>query len=298
MPSHIFTRLGYWQESIDTNIASVHAAQAHLPENDGQNISSDTILHSQDYMMYGYLQLGQDEAARALFEEINAIEIVYGENFGSAHALAAMPARYMLERGQWADAATLTLHPPDFAWDRFPGAEAMLVFARGLGAARTGDVEAARQDLQRLQELQETLVATDQGYWAGQADIQMAEVVAWIALAEGNVDEALAAMRRAVELEAATEKHPVTPGPIVPAYELLGEMLLILDRPEEALREFEISHVIEPNRFRSLYGAARAAELAGDPESARRFYEQLVALGANADSERAELAEAEAYLAQ
>jgi len=207
-----------------------------------------------------------------------------------------MPARYVLERGQWAEAAALALHPPSFEWERFPHAEASLVFARGLGAARAGDVDAARQELERLDVLREAILAIEQAYWAGQVDIQIKEIEAWIALAEGRNEEALALMREAAGLEDATEKHPVTPGPIAPARELLGEMLLALDQPAEALVEYEASLLREPNRFRSLYGAARSAELAGQTETAQRYYEAFIALGVNADHQRAELAEAEAFL--
>ncbi len=173
-----------------------------------------------------------------------------------------------------------------------------MVFARGLGAARSGDVAAAQRDLERLQILHDTLVEAKNAYWAGQAEIQYTEVAAWIALAQGNQDEALALMQQAVDLEAATEKHPVTPGPLKPAQELLGEMLLELGDPTIALQAFEASQQTEPNRFMGLYGAAHAAELAGDLEKARTFYEQLVALSANADGDRTELATAQAFLAQ
>ncbi|MCL4860198.1 MAG: hypothetical protein KJZ93_12355 [Caldilineaceae bacterium] len=297
MPSHIFTRLGYWQESIESNLASAEAVKAALSASYPPDTGFEDALHAMDYMMYGYLQLAQDEAAKALLDEIAAIEQVDSEDLGSAYALAAMPARYVLERGQWAEAATLALHS-SLAWEHFPQAEAALVFARGLGAARAGDVGAARQELERLEALHQALVATNQGYWAGQASIQIEEVAAWIALAEGEEAEALERMRQAATLEDATEKHPVTPGPIVPAHELLGEMLLELGQPQAALEEFEISQRIEPNRFRGLYGAARAAELAGEMEKARSYYEQLVALGAQADSERPETADAKTFLAQ
>jgi tetratricopeptide (TPR) repeat protein len=298
MPSHIFTRLGYWQESIATNLVSARVAKAELAATHPQGTGSADALHAMDYLMYAYLQLAQDSAAKALLDEISTIEQVDVERFGAAYALAAMPARYALERGQWAEAAALPLHPSELAWDKFPQAEAVLVFARALGAARNGDVAAARQQLDRLQVLREALVTAKQDYWVGQADIQSREVEAWIALAEGKHEEALALLREAVALEAATEKHPVTPGPFVPAHELLGELLLALDQPAEALAEFEASHLIEPNRFRGLYGAARAAELAGETEKARTFYQALVGLGAAADSERVELAAAKAFLAQ
>jgi tetratricopeptide (TPR) repeat protein len=251
-----------------------------------------------DYMAYGYLQLGQDGAAKALLDEINTIEKVPVEELSAAYALAAIPARYVLERGQWVEATALSVNPQALTWERFPQAEATLVFARGLSAARAGDADAARQEVERLQVLHEALVTMKQDYWAGQVEIQSREVEAWIALAEGRNDEALALMREAVALEAATEKHPVTPGPIAPAHELLGEMLLTLEQPAEALAEFETSLETEPNRFRSINGAARAAELEGEMETARSHYEELIALGAQADGERAELAEAEAFLAQ
>ncbi|NJN81777.1 MAG: hypothetical protein HC802_05465 [Caldilineaceae bacterium] len=193
-----------------------------------------TPLHAMDYMMYGYLQTAQDEAAQQLLEEIAAHQQVDKANLGSAYALAAMPARYVLERGAWDEAESIALHPSEFAWESFPQAEATQALVKGLGAARTGNIETARQNLDRLNELHDALVNTNQGYWAEQAVIQIEEVAAWLALAEGQPDEALAAMRHAVELESATEKHPVTPGSIVPAYELLGEMLLELDEPAEA----------------------------------------------------------------
>jgi tetratricopeptide (TPR) repeat protein len=298
MPSHIFTRLGYWQDSIATNTVAARVATEELAATHPEGTASADALHAMDYLMYAYLQLGQDRAAQALLEEIQSIEQVDIERLSPFYALAAMPARYVLERGQWAEAATLNLHPQELAWEKFPQAEAVLVFARALGAARHGDGAAARQELEHLQLLREALVTAKQDYWVGQTDIQSKEVEAWIALAEGKNEEALALMREAVALEDATEKHPVTPGPFVPAHELLGEMLLQLDLPAEALAEFEASHLLEPNRFRGLYGAARAAELAGKVEKARGFYEELLALGANADSERAELAVAKAFLAQ
>lgn len=298
MPSHIFTRLGYWQESIATNRIAARVAQEEVAATHPPGTGAADGLHAMDYLMYAHLQLAQDDAAKALLDEISTLQQVDIVRFGPVYALAAMPARYALERGQWAETAALTVHPPDLAWDKFPQAEAVLVFARALGAARNGDVAAARQELDQLQGLRAAMVTAKLDYWAGQADIQSREAAAWIALAEGKNEEALALMREAAALEDATEKHPVTPGPFVPAHELLGELLLALDQPAAALAEFEASHLIEPNRFRGLYGAARAAELAGEMAKARTFYEALVALGAEADSERTELAEAKSFLAQ
>jgi hypothetical protein len=297
MPSHIFTRLGYWQESIEMNRASAESAMEELSATHQQGAGSYNALHAMDYLMYAYLQLGQDGAAQALLEEVNAIEQLDVENFVAAYALTAMPARYALERGQWAEAAALSLHPQNLAWEKFPQAEAINAFARGLGAARSGDGAAAQQEIERLAALSEAMVAINQSYFVSQAEIQSAEIAAWAALAEGNDEQALDLMRQAVELEAATEKHPVMPGPLAPAQEMLGELLLELDQPEEALAAFEASQQIEPNRFRGLYGAARAAELAGEQEKAQGYYEDLVALAATADTERPELVEAQAFLA-
>lgn len=298
MPSHIFTRLGYWQESIETNSRSAESAVDELSATHEQGAGSYNALHAMDYLMYAYLQLGQDAKAQALLDEIAAMQELDLANFVAAYALAAMPARYALERGQWADAAALSLPLPDMGWEKFPQAEAVLVFARGLGAARSGDVKAARREADRLRELRDAMLEIKQDYFAGQADIQIREIEAWIALAEGDTENALAAMREAAAMEGQTEKHPVTPGPFVPAHEMLGEMLLEAGQPAEALAEFEASHVLEPNRFRGWYGAARAAEMAGDAERARTYYEQAATLAAGADTERPELAAVRSYLAQ
>lgn len=298
MPAHIFTRIGYWHESIITNQAGAAAAKASLAATYEPATGFVDALHAMDYMMYAYLQEAQDEAAKALLDEIAAYQQIDKENLGSAYALAAMPARYVLERGAWEEAAMITLHPSTFAWERFPQAEATQVLVQGLGAAHVGNVEAARQSLERLQALHDALVETNQSYWADQATIQIEEVAAWLALAEGKPEEALASMRHAAELESATEKHPVTPGPIVPAYELLGDMLLDLGQPVDALAAFETSLQDDPNRFRSLYGAANAAELAGEMEKAKGHYTALVALGESTDSNRAELVAARTFLGE
>jgi tetratricopeptide (TPR) repeat protein len=298
MPSHIFTRLGLWQESIDSNRASADAAREELLTTHQQGAGSYNALHALDYMMYGYLQLGQDRAARQVLDEIMAIQQLDVENFAAAYAFAAIPSRYALERQRWAEAAQLTLHPSTLAWQRFPQAEAVLIFARGLGAARSGDSATARKDLDRLQALRQAMLETKQTYWAGQTEIQHRVVAAWLARAEGKNQEALDHMRAAADLEDATEKHPVTPGSLVPARELLGEMLIEFNDPGQALQAFEASHRVEPNRFKGLYGAARAAAAAGEREKAQALYTQLVTLAAKADGERPELVEARAFLAQ
>jgi tetratricopeptide (TPR) repeat protein len=285
MPSHIFTRLGYWKESVDTNRASAAVARDH-----------GNWLHAMDYMTYAYLQMAQDGEAKRALEAVQALGLPNNEYIGSAYALAAVPARYALERRRWADAATLALHPREFPWNRWPMAEAVNAYARGLGAARTADAIGARREAERLSALRDTLATAKQAYWAGQTEIQRQVVLAWVTRVEGKSTEALELMLKAVELEDKAEKHPVTPGPILPARELLGDMLLELNRPIEALRAFEASARVEPNRFHGLAGAARAAELAGDRDRARGHYEKILAIAAQADSERPALQQARAFL--
>jgi hypothetical protein len=285
MPSHIFTRRGHWRESIDSNVASARSAANHFDQ-----------LHAMDYLVYAHLQLAQDDAAGRVLAQMNELKKINPEHFVTGYALAAIPARYALERGRWADAGKLTLFENEFPWQRFPQSEAVLVFARGLGAARNGDPAGARRDLDRLQALREALAAAKQAYWAEQVGIQHGVVAAWIARAEGKADEALRLLRAAAEAEDATEKHPVTPGPIMPARELLAEMLLDGNQPGLALREFESSMKIEPNRFRGLAGAARAAQRAGDRAKANAYYTQLVSLAEGGDGGRPELREARTFL--
>lgn len=297
MPSHIFTRMGYWQASVTSNQAGAAAAIGSIPSEARGSTGVEPALHAMDYMVYAHLQLAQDDAAKALLDEINGFETLTG-GFGSAYALAAIPARYVLERGAWEEAASIALPPAAFPWENFPQAEALTVFGRGLAAARAGDIAMAQAELERLQALHATLVEANNGYWAGQAEIQAKMVEAWIALDAGQPDAAVALAQEATALEDLTEKHPVSPGQIKPAYELLGELLLELDRPDEALTAFETLLVDDPHRFRGIYGAAHAAELAGDMTKADSYYSDLVELAANTESERPEIAAAETFLAQ
>ncbi len=291
MPSHIFTRVGAWQDSIASNRAAARIAAASDPRQ---------WLHASDYLVYAHLQLGQEREAKALVDVVVALKRVPEENFVAAHAVAAIPARYAIERGRWQEAARLALSPaePDFAWEQFPNAEAVLVFARGLGAARSGDVAGARRETERLAKLKEAMLEAKLRYWADQADIQTGVVNAWIARAEGRNDEALRLMRAAAGHEDSTEKNTVTPGPVKPARELLGELLLELARPAQALSEFEAAMRKEPNRLRGLYGAARAAELAGDAGKAQEYYAKLAALGETADPAQTEVETAKRFLAR
>ncbi len=296
MPSHIYSRVGLWPEMVEGNRASYTAAKGELKDTT-LGIGAYDALHAMDYMVFGQLQQAQDQAAKQWVDEAGAIRKVNVENFVAAYAFAAMPSRYALERGDWAQAAKLTLTPPDLAWNKFPQAESILVFSRGLGKARTGDVAGAREDVARLQALKESLTAAKNAYWASQTSFQITTVNAWIALDEGRNDEALALMRAAAEAEEASDKHPVTPGNVVPSRELLGEMLMTLNRPDDALAEYERSLKRDPNRFRALYGAARAAEAAGQEQAARDYYAKLDKLAAARDTERPELTHARTFLA-
>jgi len=295
MPSHIFSRVGLWPEMAESNRASYLAAKSELQETT-LGIGAYDALHAMDYMVFAHLQQAQDRAAKQSLDEVAAIRKVNVENPVAAYAFASIPARFALERGDWKQAAALKLSPADLAWSKFPQAEAILVFARGLGAARAGDVTAARRDAERLQALKEAMTATKMDYWAGQADFQIKTVSAWIALAEKRPEEAAQLMRAAAEAEDSSDKHPITPGNVAPSRELLGEMLMTLNSPAQAFAEFERSLKRDPNRFRGIYGAARAAEASGDREAARDYYSKLQTLAVNRDTERPELTRAKAFL--
>jgi hypothetical protein len=297
MPSHIFTRLGLWQESIDSNVASADSGKAYYARL-GKDTIWDQTLHALDYVVYAYLQTGQDTKARAVVEDLRAHPRAEPENFAAAYAYAAIPARVALEQRRWSEAATLTAASPTFPWDRFAWAQAITTFTRALGAARSGDVTTARAEAAKLDGYRATLLAAKDTYWAGQVDVQRQAAAAWIARAEGKKDEAVKLMRAAAALEDSTEKHPVTPAPVVPARELLGDLLLDVNQPAPALVEFEASAGRDPNRLNGLLGAARAAELSGDAAKARTLYARAVALCDRADGERPELRHAKAVLAQ
>lgn len=290
MPSHTFTRLGYWDESIETNIKSAAAARK-------DNAASEE-LHALDYQVYAYLQRAQDGAARKVLDAIPSIgeriQVNAAENAAPApagfFALAAIPARYALERSAWKDAAALAVRETPFPW-----ADAITHFARALGAARSGQPDAAAKDIDKLRSLADALKAKNENYWAGQVDIQHRIASAWTAYARGQKDEGMRMLREAADMEDATEKSAVTPGPIKPARELLGEMLLEGGKPADALVEFEKTTKKEPNRFRGLHGAALAAEAAGDAAKARTYYATLVEMCKVADAPvRPELAAARA----
>jgi tetratricopeptide (TPR) repeat protein len=298
MPSHMFTRLGLWQEAIRSNLDAESSAKAFAVRNHLSGVW-DEQFHAMDYLAYAYLQGAQDKQAKGVLNELNKIPKAEPETFKVAYAVAAIPARYALERRRWDEAAKLTLPTLGaFPWQRFRWAEAHIHFARAIGAARTGDTASARQDIEKLTAIREALIVAKGDYdWAGQVEIERLVASAWLAHAEGHDDDALRLMRAAAELDDATDKHPVTPGAILPAREQLGELLLELKQPSAALQEFETSLGQAPNRFNGLYGAARAARLASDQKKAKSYYGKLVALCRQADSVRPEIEEAKAYLA-
>ena len=248
-------------------------------------------LHGQDYLVYAYLQLGQDKEARGVVDEIETAQFG-ADAFGAAFARAASPARYMIERGDWAGAAGLEVKP-----SKFPHVMAVTHFARAIGAARSGNAAAARVDAARLAELRDKLREAKNNYWADQVDIQQQAATAWILYADGKYDDALKAMSAAADAEDKSEKAPVTPGPLAPARELYGFMLLDRGMAKEALAAFEATMAKEPNRFNGYVGAARAAQALGDAGNAKAIYEKLVALAAGSDSERPTLAAARAFVA-
>jgi hypothetical protein len=286
MPSHIFTRLALWDESIQSNLAAAAMAKQHVEKAQPGAASFDQ-LHALDYLAYAYLQEARDLDAKRVVDAISAVERLDQPNFAAAYALAAVPARYALERRQWSEAAALTLRPIGFPWQKFRSAEALTHFARGIGGARSGNIEAARSELERLEAIHAALLEAQDPYWAGQLKIQQLQVGAWIARAEGEPGEAQKLMRAAADLEDSTEKHPVTPGSLLPARELLADLLLDLGEPAPALREYEASMKRAPGRLNSLAGALRAAEGSGDCARAAELRVKLEALSARADGARA-----------
>jgi hypothetical protein len=283
MPSHIFTRLGDWEASVQTNARSAAAA---AEQKNGQEQA-----HAMDYQVYAYLQMGRDAEAKRLVDEGQRITTFNPAIFIGPYGMAAMAARYPMERQAWNEAATLA--PVD---TRFAHVLALTHFARGLGYARGANPAAAEKESARLAELRDALREQKIPYWSNQVDVQRLAVAAWTAFAKDARGEALALMRASADLEDSMEKHIVTPAPLVPARELLGEMLLELNQPADALVAFEAAAVREPNRFRNLLGAARAAALAGDRAKAVAYYERLTLLAGK--SARPELRQAKAYLAQ
>jgi tetratricopeptide (TPR) repeat protein len=289
MPSHIFSRVGQWQDSIDSNRRSREAST-----------NDRDAYHALDYLVYAALQLARDAEVREWVDFVANAPAPDEQTRQVAYAASAIPARFALERGHWGEAARLPLHPAPaaFDWTRFPEGEAVNAYARGLGAARGGDAAAAKAEVARLAGLRAAMAAQGKDYWAEQASIQADAVNAWAARAEGRDREALERMRAAADREDRTEEHVMMPGRLIPVREMLGELQFDLGDYAAARESFEQALQADPNRFRSLHGAARSAERAGDREKATRYYAQLLGQAGTQASGREELAHARAFVAK
>jgi len=283
MPSHIFTRVGYWRESLASNAEAANLAK------DGKE--PDDRLHASDYMVYAYLQLGRDGEARVLIDDMNAVTGYNAERNTGPFALAASPARYAVERGDWAQAARLEIRPSKFGY-----VGAIGHFARAVGAARSGGLDVAKAEVAKLAELRDTLREAKDAYWSQQVDIQAQIASGCVLFAEGKHGEALNALSAAADAEDNTEKATVTPGPLAPARELYGAMLMERGMALEALVAFEAALAKEPNRLRGLDGAAKAAELSGDKAKAKGYYEKIPEMVGDIGSTRREISDARAFL--
>ena len=294
MPSHIFTRLGMWDESIAANRAAADASRAYAAMRHRDATEAEE-LHALDYLAYSYLQEARDSKAKEIVDFAATVRKTNPElEFSGAYALAAIPARYALERNDWAGAAALPI-PAVPHWTSFPFMVALIEYAHALGQAHTGHLDEARRAIARMRQLRDATTDPKFDYFKKHLELQMQAASAWIAKGEGKKDEAVDLLRRAADSEDILGKHPVSPGAFVPAREQLGDLLLELNRPKEAQREFKAALKIYPARFRGLYGAASAANQNGEKETARRYYAKLAEQAAKADNSRSELGHIREY---
>src|SRR6267154_2677875 len=294
MPSHIFTRLGMWEESIAANRSSADASRAYAAMRHREATEAEE-LHALDYMAYAYLQKAEDAKAKEIVDFAATVRKTNPElEFSAAYALAAIPSRYALERNAWSDAAALRV-PALPHWSSFPFMEALIEYAHALGRAHTDDLEGARKAMDRMRQLRDATTDPKFDYFKRQLDQQMQAASAWVAYGENKKEDAVDLLRRTADAEDILGKHPVSPGALVPAREQLGDLLLKLNRPKEAQREFEAALKIYPGRFRGLYGAAQAAEQIGEKEKANHYYAKLIEQTAKADGSRTEIAELREY---
>jgi tetratricopeptide (TPR) repeat protein len=295
MPSHIFTRLGLWDECIKSNLVSVAAAKCYA-ESAGIKGHWDEELHGMDYLVYAYLQKGENDLAKEQLKYLETINEVYPANFKVAYAFAAIPSRILLENKKWTGANALQIHPADFPWKKFPWQEAIIHFTRILGSVHLGNIDVSVSELTKLKQLHDTLEKQKDFYKSKQVEIQIKTGEAWIDFKSGKKINALNLMKLAADMEDSTEKNPVTPGEILPARELFGDMLIEMKQNEKALEAYEEVLKKCPNRFNSLYGAAVAAEKSGNGQKAFFYYRQLSTIIDSVNSDRPELAAIRSFL--
>lgn len=298
MPSHIFTRLGLWEESIKTNINSASSAVCYSEGVADEGHWSQEI-HAMDYLVYAYLQLGDNVKVKEQNDYLKSMKKIFPANhFAVAYTANAIPARIALENKQWDEAANLQNSNIEMNWKSFPWEQSLLNFARAIGSVRSGDITAAEKELAIIEALHAKLVTMGDVYKAGQVAIEIKTTQAWIQYAKGEHDEAITSMKIATEMEGNTSKHPVTPGEVLPTLELLGDMFLEMNKPTEALEAYEQNLVLRPGRFNSIYGAAIASKNAEDLEKATMYFEMLLKLTENSNSDRPEVKEAQEFTKQ
>lgn len=295
MPSHIFIRLGLWEESIRSNLNSTASALCY-----GQSIDPsrhwDEELHGMDYLVYAYLQIGETEKALEQLEYLNTFKKVFPVNFKVAYAMAAIPSRIVLENKDWLAAAKLEFPPIQFEWANFPWENSIVHFTKALGSARSGDIESARNEHAVLTANHQRLLDVLESYKANQVKIQITTVSAWISFAEGKYPEAIELMEEAVNMEYSTTKHAVTPGEVLPAGELLGDLFMEMGNPAKALKAYEFELQQHPNRFNGLYGAATAAKAIKEDKKAINYFELLLSNTENSGKNRKEIQEAKEFI--
>lgn len=295
MPSHIFTRLGLWEESIASNQQSASSALCYVESIDPEAHSGEEV-HAMAYLVYAYLQIGEEGKAKAQYDYLKTFKKIHPESGAISYPAAAMPSRIALETRNWEEAANLEFPPIEIDWENNPWQKAILHFARGLGAARSGNTKLAGDELVTLQSLRENLLDQEDAYKANQVHIQIKTVEAWLRFAEGKNEEAVILMREAADMEYNTAKHPITPGEVLPAGELLGDLLLAMNKPQEALEAYEFDLQQHPNRFNGLYGAGTAAKRMGDVKKAQEYFSLLLQLTEGSNTQRKEVRQAQDYV--
>lgn len=295
MPSHIFTRLGLWDDCINSNLKSIEAAKCYAEQSDIPG-HWDEEFHGLDYLVYAYLQKGENDLVEKQLAYLKTIKKVYPLNFKVAYAFAAIPCRYVLENKKWKEAASLETHLADSSWNNFPWQEAIIHFTRLLGATHIMNLDAAKLELAKLNQLHDVLQKQKDNYKASEVAIQIKAGEAWIHYVSGDKKAAVNAMKLAADMEDSTGKHPVTPGEVLPARELLGDMFLQMNENQNALLAYQAVLKQSPNRFNSLYGAGKSAEKSGDEKKAIYYYKQLLAIADMVNSDRKELTDINKYL--